>query len=212
VRAALLALLALGGCADILGIHALGDAQVTSDDAPRDGGPGDGPMIDGTTDGMKLDGGATVQIGEYAMLSAATPISGNYIIARRFTVGSQSVITAAGAYLTSETANGHIKFGIYNDNATSPFTRRVISAADITLDGTAGYNEGPIGPHTLPAGTYWMVLATDAAIEIGSADTNNVTGAAASLPYASALPTTYSPQPGASTTSDRINLYLQVQP
>jgi hypothetical protein len=212
VRAALLALvLVLPGCADILGIHALSDASTTSDDARRDGGPGDA-TADAMADAIKLDGGSTVQIGEYAMLSAATPITGNYIIARRFSVGGQSVITAAGAYLTSETANGKIKFGIYNDNATSPYTRRVISAADVTLDGTAGYNEGPIGPHTLPAGTYWMVLATDAAIEIGSADTNNVTGAAASLPYASALPTTYSPQPGSSTTSDRINLYLQVQP
>ena len=65
---------------------------------------------------------------------------------------------------------------------------------------------------TTVSGSKGLLQTEQLIFEIGSADTNNVAGAAASLPYASALPTTYSPQPGASTTSDRINLYLQVQP
>lgn len=208
MRAVWCVLLAASGCSNILGIHSLSDADTSGGgDARRDsGGGGDGPKTDAA-----LDASSTVPIGEFAQLSSSTAIQGNFIIARIFTVGGTTVVVGAGAYLTTETANGKIKFAIYNDNVTSPFTRRVVSG-DITLDGTPGYNEIPIGPHTLSAGTYWMVMATDNNLDIGSLDTNNVTGAAASLPYGSAFPTTYSPQPTSSATSDRMNLYLKAQP
>jgi hypothetical protein len=210
VGVALLAL--LGGCSSLLGIHQLDDAGAGSDDGSTDGNaPGDG-SLDAMTDGMTPDTMTSLYIGERTQLAAATTVSGNYIVARRFTVGGTTVIASAGAYLTAETANGKIKFAIYNDNANAPYTRRVMSAADVTLDGTPGYNDSALGSHTLQAGTYWMVIATDSSIDIGSQDTNNVVGAAASLPYSGAMPTTYSPQPTTSTTSDRINLYLQAQP
>jgi hypothetical protein len=209
---ALLAL--LGGCSSLLGIHELDDAAVGSaDDATTDGvPPNDGRAPDtAPIDAMPDSGVTPVHIGEYTPLGASTTVNGNFIIARRFTVGGTTTITGAGAYLTFETANGKIKFAVYNDNANSPFTLRV-TTTDITLDGTAGYNDRTLGPHTLQAGTYWIVMATDSSLDIGSQDTNNVLGAAASLPYAGAFPSTYNPQPTSSTTTDRINLYLQAQP
>ena len=225
MRAAILACvvlaLATSGCSKILGIHALSDGggggdddANPPDDAMRDGTMGDG-MGDGMTDGMMTDSMTDamgfVPIGEYAQLAATTNINGNFIIARSFSVGGTTVIIGAGAYVKFETTNGHIKFAIYNDNAASPFTRRALST-DITLDGTPGYNEIALGPHTLPAGTYWMVMATDSNIDIGSLDSNNVPGAGASIAYSGAFPTTYSPQPTSSTVTDRVNIYLKAQP
>lgn len=210
--------LASSGCSSILGIHALSDANVGGGDTKPidastiDASTIDAPMTDGTmTDGTMTDGANFVPIGEYAQLSATTNIGGNFMIARSFSVGASTVIIGAGAYIKFETTNGHIKFAVYNDNAASPFTRRVVSS-DITLDGNPGYNEIAMGPHTLPAGTYWMVMATDANLDIGSLDSNNVLGAGASIPYSTATPTSYSPQPTSSPTTDRINLYLQAQP
>lgn len=171
----------------------------------------DAPAIDATVDAMAIDAGL-VTIGEYAALSSMTTVNGNFIIARRISVGADTVVVAAGAFLKFEPANGRIKFAIYNDNANSPFTRRVFSG-DITLDGVAGYEQINIGPHTLTGGfSYWIVMATDMSVDIGSLDSNNVNGAAASLPYSGAFPTTYSPQPASSATADRVNLYLQAQP
>ncbi len=214
MRYLVLALL-LGGCSNVLGIHPLSDADSSGgDDAPtRDGGGSDdsGNGSDGGMADAMIDAGPAQHIGNYAIFSAQTAVSGNFIIARQFTVGGTTVITGAGAYLKSETPSAHIKLAIYNDNATSPFTRRVMTA-DITLDGTPSYNESPLAAHTLQAGTYWIVLATEAALEIGSLDSNNAAGAAASLPYANSFPTTYNPQPTGSTTTDPFNLYLIAQP
>lgn len=184
-------------------------------DAAVDAALVDAAMIDAATDATidatPIDAG-TVTIGEYAVLGSMTTVNGNFIIARRFSVGGSTVIVGVGAYLKFEPANGHIKFAIYNENANAPYTRRVQSG-DITLDGVPGYNEIAIGPHTLPsAGNYWLVMATDMSIDLGSLDSNNVYGAAASLPYAGAFPTSYSPQPVSSSSADRVNLYLQVQP
>src|SRR5439155_4694113 len=120
----------------------------------RDGntGPGGDAKTDAAADAL-----SSVQIGEYQPLASMTTVNGNFIVARNFTVGGTTVITGAGAYLKFETTNGKIKFAIYNDNANAPYTRRVESA-DITLDGVAGYDEIALGPHTLSAGTYWMVM------------------------------------------------------
>jgi hypothetical protein len=235
MRAALLCALAFAGCADVLGIHPIeGDDDGTNSDAvdaPIDGPDLDAPDLDGPDlDGPDIDApdidapdidapaidapaidAGPITIGEHALLAQNTTLNGNFLIARRFTVGGTTTIFAAGAYLKFESTNGHIKFAIYNDNANAPYSRRVVSG-DITLDGVAGYNEIAIGPETLPVGTYWMVMATDMSADIGSMDTNNVTGAAASLPYSSAFPMMYSPQPASSPTTDRINLYLQAQP
>jgi hypothetical protein len=245
---------ALGGCSNLLDIHALPDAADDDTDAATDAasidGPPDGaddpdaridapmtdaamtdgamidaamidaamidapmidaPSVDAAIDATPIDAG-TVTIGEYAVLGSMTTVSGNYITARRFSVGGSTVVVAVGAYLKFEPANGHIKFAIYNDNANSPYTRRAFTG-DITLDGVAGYNEIALN-HTLSvAGNYWLVMATDMSIDIGSMDTNNVYGATSSLPYSGAFPTTYSPQPVSSATTDRVNLYLQVQP
>jgi hypothetical protein len=176
-------------------------------DAPMIDAP---PTTDAAVDAVPIDAG-TITIGEYAVLGSMATINGNFVTARRFTVGGTTVITAAGAYLKFEPTNGHVKFAIYNDNANAPYTRRALTA-DITLDGVAGYEEIAIGPHTLPAGTYWMVMATDMSVDIGSMDTNNVYGAAQSLPYSSAFPTTYNPQPVSTPSADRVNLYLQAMP
>jgi hypothetical protein len=210
MRAACLAVLAASGCSSILGIHPLSDADTTQPgDAKLDGTmiTDDGPRTDAPPDGAAFN-----YIGEQNQLGSMSPISANFIIARSFSVGGQTLIVAAGAHLKTETNNGKIKFAIYNDNANSPYTLRVSSSSDITLDGNPGLSEGPLGPHTLPAGNYWMVIATDSNLEIGALDTNNVTGAAASLPYSSAFPAQYSPQPTSSAILDRINLYLKAQP
>ena len=214
---ALLLLALLGGCSNLLGIHPLDDAGGGGgdDDGSTDGiGPDDGPrdgMTDGTTDGMTDGSMNTVQIGEYTPLSSMTTLNANIVIARRFSVTASTVVVAAGAYLKFETNGGKVKFALYNDNANAPYSRRVFSG-DATLDSTAGYNEGSFGSHTLAPGTYWVVMATDASIDIGSLDSNDVSGAAAALSYSAAFPATYSPQPTSSINSDRINLYLQAQP
>lgn len=198
-------------------IDAVDAAMIDGPDAPPidaamiDAASIDAPAIDAAIDAPPIDAG-TVPIGEYAMLSGNAPISGNTIVARRFSVGSDTVIVGAGAYLTAEAPGGRLKFAIYTDNANAPYTRLNVSG-DLTLDGTAGRSEIAIGPRTLTAGnTYWMILAVDMAASIGSLDTNNVTGAASSIAYSSAFPTQYSPQPISGSNYDRINLYLQAQP
>ncbi len=226
----------LAGCSSLLDIHALPDAADDDDgpdapdlDAPTtdapdldatdarfdaamiDGAAVDAPTTDAAADAMSIDAGL-VNIGEYGVLSGQVTVNGNYIIARRFSVGVDTVIVAAGAYVKFEQASGHIKFAIYSDNANSPYQRRAFSG-EIVLDGVAGYEQINIGPHTLTGGfNYWIVMATDMSIDIGTTDSNNVTGATASLPYSGAFPTSYSPQPPSSTIADRVNLYLQAQP
>lgn len=203
-------LVALTGCSNILGIHPLSDADPShTDDARHDGQGSAGD--DGSMGDAPIDGSSSVQrIGEYNQLPTPQTINGNFIIARTFSVGGITVITKAGTYLKFETSSGKIKFALYSDNANSPFTQIAVSS-DITLDGTAGYNEIAIGPQTLNPGTYWIVMATDSSADIGSEDTNNLRGAAASLPYSAAFPATYNPQPTSSAILDRVNLYLQVQ-
>jgi hypothetical protein len=210
---ALLLLALLGGCSNLLGIHQLDDAGGgNNDDGSTDGiAPNDG-----MTDGMMTDAGTdgsinTVQIGEYTLLSAQTSMNANTLIARKFSVTATTVVVAGGAYLKFETTGGRVKFAVYSDNANAPYSRRTLSG-DVTVDGTAGYNEGAFGSHTLAPGTYWIVMATDASLDIGSVDSNDVSGAGAALAYASALPSTFSPQPTSTLTADRINLYLQAQP
>lgn len=213
MRAASLAALLLAGCSNLLGIHPLDDAAGPGDDAPRDGAVDDGPRdapIDGPPDAPPDANNGQV-IGEHEVLSGHTVIQGSYIVARRFIVNDAKVAIGAGTHLKGETANARIRFAIYSDNAMAPFTRRVVTA-DVTLDGTPGYNEATLGPHNLPVGAYWIVMATEATLTISSLDTNNVTGAAASLPYTAALPPEYNPQPQSSMTHDRINLYVLVQP
>ena len=207
-------LVALTGCSNILGIHPLSDADPSQTGDARHDGQGSGDDAsndDGSMGDAPIDGSSSVQrIGEYNQLPTPQTINGNFIIARTFTVGAITVIAKTGTYLKFETSNGHIKFAIYSDNANSPFTQIAVTS-DITLDGTAGYNEIAIGPQTLNPGTYWIVMATDSSVDIGSEDTNNLRGAAASLPYSAAFPAMYNPQPTSSAILDRVNLYLQVQ-